>query len=900
MLPSHEKAVLAFDTHMLHMPTPNSLPLVSLLAATESVQHRITSGFISGFSQWWHMPALVVLLATVVVFMLWLYRRDAGELPPQVGLLLATLRIGVFAALVAAYLDFERTAEHELIFPSRVAVLIDASASMTLDDAFSSNAESALDQSLKIAEPLAKNGAPETPRRAVTQTRSQRAIDILDEGGLLAALASRHEVSVWRFETEAEPLLVLPMTDPLAPPSIGHESLVGKTVEGAISDGSLSAVNVQPPASSADGPSAEDWRRRLTPEGFETRIGESLIRVFDQEPAGVLAAVLILSDGSNNAGIDPAMAVAALAKAGVPVFPIGIGSDRLPTNVRVSDLLAPVRVFPGDRFAVTGYLQSQGLTGQTVKVELFEADSDETENSLQETPDSQSKTAPRARRLIDDAEVVLGADGELSAVRFDVPGLESPGRCNLLLRVVPPVADRTVADNLQVAEIEVVDRVTQVLLMAGGPSREYQFMRNVLDRDKSFAVDVLLGTANRGSSQDARSVLESFPATAEALAEYDVVVAFDYDWRQLDPAAQSRLDRWVSRDSGGLVLVAGNVFMDAWLADPQTSVIRNLHPVELRRPSLLMHEELAGLEEPMPLIFTRDAQEAEFLWLGSSRIASQTVWSDFKGVFSCLDATIAKPGATVYARASHPHATASQDVAPIYFAGQFFGSGNVFFLGSGETWRLRELDDSLFERLTTQLIRHVSQGRLLRGSRQARVLIDRDRFAVGSNVVVRVVAAEGNTETATCQVVGPDGTMLRIALTAQPSQPGVVQGAFVASREGTWRIDAELGNGSGEKMSRRIQARLPDRELAQPRLDRRLLEQVAVISGSQAHFLCDQAWTVDASQTLAEKIPDRSRREFETGVPDGAFKRQLNTILLAFAAGLLCVEWVVRRLVKLA
>ena len=101
-------------------------------------------------------------------------------------------------------------------------------------------------------------------------------------------------------------------------------------------------------------------------------------------------------------------------------------------------------------------------------------------------------------------------------------------------------------------------------------------------------------------------------------------------------------------------------------------------------------------------------------------------------------------------------------------------------------------------------------------------------------------------------------------------------------------------------MSRRIQARLPDRELAQPRLDRRLLEQVAVISGSQAHFLCDEAWTVDASQTLAKKIPDRSRREFETGVPDGAFKRQLNTILLAFAAGLLCVEWVVRRLVKLA
>jgi len=51
---------------------------------------------------------------------------------------------------------------------------------------------------------------------------------------------------------------------------------------------------------------------------------------------------------------------------------------------------------------------------------------------------------------------------------------------------------------------------------------------------------------------------------------------------------------------------------------------------------------------------------------------------------------------------------------------------------------------------------------------------------------------------------------------------------------------------------------------------------------------------------LAAGIPDRSRREYETGAPDGAFKRRLNGILLAMAVGLLCCEWILRRLVKLA
>ncbi len=810
------------------------MPPPPLLAA--AVQHRITSGLVDGFTAWWQLPALVLGLAVLATFIVWMYRRDAMELPRGVGAILAGLRLGAVAAIAAAILDLERTTEHEIVSPSRVAVLVDSSASMTLAD---------------------------TTDDTAVRPRSQMAVDVLTAGGLLEALAPRHEVSVWRFDADAEPVGVRPVS---ATPGDATDA--------------------------TDGPAAADgdpWQTALAARGFETRLGEALKRVLDDEPRGVLAGVVVLSDGANNAGVDPAAAAAAIARAGVPVFPIGIGSERLPSNVRVADLIAPARVFPGDRFAVTGYVQAQGFAGQSVKVELAELSPDETPSQ---------DGAARRGRIIDTAEVRLAADGELVAARFDVPGLQATGRRSLVMRVAPPATDHTAADNAHVTEIEVVDRVTQVLLLAGGPTREYQFMRNVLGRDKSFAVDVVLGTATEGVSQDARRILTAFPDSAEELDAYDVIVAFDYDWRRLDEATQSRLDRWVARESGGLILVAGGVFMNAWLSDPRSTTIRTLHPVELRAAARMTIDDVPGFPEPMPLDFTRDGRDAEFLWLGTSRIASQAVWGDFPGVYSCFDARVAKPGATVYARARQLGAAA--DAEPIHMAGQFYGSGSVFYLGSGELWRLRALDDTLFERVATQLVRHVAQGRLLRGSRRARLLVERDRFAVGSSVVVRVVGPDGETApaAAACTATAPDGNTIRVPLVADPSRRGAVQGAFVASREGSWLIDVDLGG--AERLSRRIQARLPDRELERPRLERGLLEQIALATGGTPRFLADSAWTAADARTLADRLADRSRRDYETGAPDADFKRRLHAWLLGLGVGLLCCEWIVRRLTRLA
>ena len=820
--------------------SPEAIPTLPL-AAAERVAYRISSGLIDGFTEWWQMPALVLGVGLVLTIVLWAYHHDAAGLPRWQGVPLAVLRVAAWGVLLLALLDLQRTAEHEISFPSRVAVLIDSSASMTL----AATAE----------RPTAA---------AASASRADAATAVLTADGLLDALRQRHEVALWRFADRAEPLAVLP----------------------------TAAAEAEAAAEAADGRRDEqalpDWQAELTAQGSETRLGDALLETLRGEPTESLAGVILLTDGGSNAGSDPLRAAARLAESAVAVHSIGLGSDRLPANVRVADLLAPARVFPGDRFSITGYLQAQGLEGRTARVELLEADA--TAAAGADGPTG---------RVIDTTEVRLAADGELLAVRFDLDGLDDPGSRVLAMRVVPPADDSRAGDNLEATDIEVVETATQVLLLAGGPGREYQFLRNVLKRDRSIAVDVLLASARPGVSQDARAILEGFPESAEALDAYDVVVAIDYDWRQLDPAAIARLERWVSRDSGGLLLLAGSVFMESWLADPQFDAIRNLHPVELRRGERLLLTPRAVAETPRPLWFSPDGDDAEFLWLAANGIASQTVWSEFPGVYSCFDTATAKPGATVYARLGSPEGFGRGSDGPIYLAGQLYGSGTIFYCGSSELWRLRGVEPAAHERLTTQLVRHVAQGRLLRGSSRGRLLLERDRYPVGETVVVRVLPGSADRRT-DLEVIGPEGQRLRVPLEKDPVRPDDRRGSFVLSSEGSWRLVLTIDGNQDDQSVRRIQATLPDRELARPQLQRAVLEQLATATGGSTRFLTDASWTGGDPARLAELLPDRSRKEYERGAGDTDFKRLLNTLLLATGIGLLCLEWVLRRLAKLA
>ena len=139
--------------------------------------------------------------------------------------------------------------------------------------------------------------------------------------------------------------------------------------------------------------------------------------------AAPLSGILLFTDGAQNAGLDRRLRHRFGHEAKIPVYTVGIGSDRRPANVRVSDFVAPSRAYPGDAFTVTGYLQAQELAGRTVTVELTSRAAGEA------TKNDEGKVEGTER-------VTLASRGEIVPVKFEITPREK-GRRTFRLRSKP-------------------------------------------------------------------------------------------------------------------------------------------------------------------------------------------------------------------------------------------------------------------------------------------------------------------------------------------------------------------------------------------------------------------------------------------------------------------------------
>lgn len=818
----------------------------------------------------WILPVGACVLFLLYVRLM--YQRDTRELPGWLGWLLTAFRCVVFLALLILYLDPTWRTEREVVHPSRVVVLVDTSLSMGITDV-------------------------RLPGTTLTASRAQLAAHGLQHTPLLEQLRRTHQVSIWRFDQELKRLLQLERL-----PAAGSGAQAGsKSSLGTSSSPEAEAGLPQksdPPAAEA-AEQKPDWAELLRPVGNETRLGQCLRQVLVQERAFPLAGLLLISDGGHNAGPAPETALALAEEAKVPIFAIGIGSDKRPANVRVADLLAPARAYPGDRLTLTAYIQAQQLAKREVVVEL-----------LVRTGQANSPQEVGTGQLQDSHRVILGADGEIVPVKFEIPTPE-PGRRIYCVRVQAPAADTDPADNFREAEVEIVERKNKVLLVAGGPTREYQFLRNLLYRDKSTMVDVYLQIAQPGISQEANQILDEFPILRQELYPYDCIVAFDPDWRKIGPQGAEVLESWVAEQGGGLILVAGPVHMGepvaSWIEDPQLAKIRALYPVEFHRQLTFTSPSESTSDHPWPLEFTRAGLEADYLWLGDTASASQIVWQSFPGVYSFFPVRGVKPGATVLARFSDPRSGTGGEGAP-YFVSQFYGSGRVFYMGSGEMWRLRGVDEKYFEIFYTKLIRHVSQGRLLRGSPRGILLVGQEQYQLGNTVEVRAQLTNAQIQplqapSVQAQVLHVEtGYVQNLTLTADPARPGTFAGQFTPSKEGTYRLELPVPETPDERLVQTVRVRMPKLESETPQRRDDILSRLTQGPSPGQYYLSfhEALYGTKEKPPLISLLKDKTRTTVLLDAPNRLQKEQWLRGILAVLCGCLFLEWTIRRLLRLA
>jgi hypothetical protein len=816
-----------------------------------------------------HWIAAVGIVLALIALAISIYRRDARESGRGWRYVLTGLRLAVIAALVAIAINPQERTRQIAYRPSRVAVLIDTSLSMRFPESGSNPSESA-------------------------KTRAESVRDLMTQSPLVTELRKQHNVRVYTFDSGLTgPHAVYPSQAERIEAGAGAGTSAGDTNEAAAGapetpTAARTEKDAASPPPAKGSKAAVDWNEVVRPRGLETRLGEAVNEAVRQLSGRTLSGIVLISDGNSNAGIEPSTAQEIAKRAEARLFTVGVGSTEQPVNLQVVSIQAPSDVHLNDPYDFSAFVQGFGLKGRKATVELLVR------------PEGDEKVQPK---VIETREITIRDDGTPVEIRFrQTPTVA--GGFEYFVRAKPPAGVRELSDedNEHRKTVNVIDRKLHVLLISSGPLRDYRFLHTMLNRHSSIDVDVWLQTVSAVTaaqvSQDAKRILVEFPRTPSELFDYDVVVAFDPDWARIPPEGRKLLVNWVSEHSGGLILVAGDIYTaQLAAAGNEFDPIKELYPVFLS--SAIQELSLdAKADQPWPVALTDAGKQAGFLQLVENSFDPAAAWKQFSGIYRCYPTGGAKAGATVYANFSDVRAQ-NEHGQPILFAAQFYGSGRTFYIGSPELWRLRAVDEEYFDRLWTKLVREVGQGRLRRGTARGLLLLERSQYALGQTIRVRANLLDPQLQpldvaSVELNVFDPHGLPLGEPRTLKRDRdrPGQYWADFRASVPGTYRIVVRPQlDDEKQNLSAKIDVLLPNLEFDSPRQNAKLLADLARETGGKYLTL------ENAAAELPALLPDRGERFAVDEQLRPLWDRQWVLYLLV---GLLGVEWLTRKLLRLA
>ena len=115
-----------------------------------------------------------------------------------------------------------------------------------------------------------------------------------------------------------------------------------------------------------DVPARIDSLKDLQPNAPSTRLGDSLKQLSEETSDLPIGAVVLLSDGDDNSGGIGADAISALRARHIPVHTVGFGRERAAHDVELDDAVVAPRAVAGSRLAARITLHQRGYAGARI------------------------------------------------------------------------------------------------------------------------------------------------------------------------------------------------------------------------------------------------------------------------------------------------------------------------------------------------------------------------------------------------------------------------------------------------------------------------------------------------------------------------------------------------------
>jgi hypothetical protein len=232
-----------------------------------------------------------------------------------------------------------------------------------------------------------------------------------------------------------------------------------------------------------------------------------------------------------------------------------------------------------------------------------------------------------------------------------------------------------------------------------------------------------------------------------------------------------------------------------------------------------------------------------------------------------------KLGAVVAATFADPKARLQDgEEQPYLVVNTIVGRGKTVWLGSGETWRLRQFRESYHQRFWTELVRYAATGAQSGGDPRVEILMGR-RLAANSQATIeaRALGRDLRPLPATTQLsvrlfCGVDTKPLATYRLQPKSEGSDFQGWFIVrfpvKDAGDYRAELEVED-TGDRVTTRFTAIQADPELDDPRPDLASLRQLAIPAGKSLDRLEEPSRRMvlealdRAAQYVAGQDPER-------------------------------------------
>ncbi len=473
------------------------------------------------FTHTWPWPPWVTLLCLLVsaTCVIAIYLREAGTVRRRTRLILAAIRIMLIAIVLTMMYGWMRD-RYRTDLPD-VLVVIDDSGSMQVADQYD-------DRRLtdRLQRQLRRVALDEASRMNLV-----KALLLDSDEGWLKSLLDRYNLKLYLLSASARI-------------QSGQAAELGNVV------------------------------RAVEANGEASRLGIGLQDILESQRGRPTAAVVLLTDGITTEG-KPISNVAHYARRkGIPLYILGVGDERPPRDVRLSDLLVDDAVFLGDVVNFDFKLSGSGFGSEQVTVWLKRQGSEE---------------------VLSQQTLTIVGDATSHTVRLSYRPMQE-GEYDFVAGVEPLQNESNTENNRLLQRVQVRDETIRVLYVQEYPSPEFRYLKTLLERGlrragggKAIQLATVLQEADLEYVDLDESAQRVFPVNRDELFAYDVVIFGDVNPSYLSRPVLENLAAFVQERGGGMVVIAGPRHTPvAYRGSP----LEDLLPIDLSTVSLPTEETL--------------------------------------------------------------------------------------------------------------------------------------------------------------------------------------------------------------------------------------------------------------------------------------------------------------------